>query len=83
MARTSQPPAPFRRERYAGCATVAAMIGNLIQTLPKHRHLVLEEELGLLDRDIEKYFVQPVDLALARVADSLGSGGSSGKDAMR
>ena len=57
-----------------------AMIENLIQTLPKHRHAVLQRELSLLDRDIEKYFVYPEDLALARVGDSQGLGGASGME---
>jgi len=61
-----------------------AMIENLIQTLPKHRHPALKRELQLLDRDVEKYFVYPEDLALARVGDPQGLGGASGhgKDAV-
>ena len=55
-----------------------AMIENLIQTLPKHRHPALLQELQLLDRDIEKYFRYPEDLALARVGDAQGLGGASG-----
>ena len=55
-----------------------AMIENLVQTLPKHRRAVLQRELTLLDRDIEKYFVHPEDLALARTGDAQGLGGASG-----
>jgi uncharacterized membrane protein len=55
-----------------------AMIENLIQTLPKHRHSALQRELQLLDRDVEKYFTYPEDLALARVGDPQGLGGASG-----
>jgi hypothetical protein len=55
-----------------------AMIENLIQTLPKHRHPALQRELQLLDREIEKHFPFPEDLALARVGDSQGLGGASG-----
>ena len=55
-----------------------AMIENLIQTLPKHRHPALQRELDLLDREIEKHFVFPEDLALARVGDPQGLGGASG-----
>jgi uncharacterized membrane protein len=54
-----------------------AMIENLMQTLPKHRHAILRRELTLLNREIEKYFVYPEDLALARVGDSQGLGGAS------
>ncbi len=60
-----------------------AMIENLIQTLPKHRHAVLLRELSLLDRDIEKYFVYPEDLALARIGDSQGLGGASGMEKLQ
>jgi uncharacterized membrane protein len=60
-----------------------AMIENLIQTSPKHRHAVLQRELSLLDRDIEKYFVYPEDLALARVGDSQGLGGASGMEKLQ
>ena len=55
-----------------------AMIENLLQTLPKHRHPALEQQLSLLNREIEKNFSQPEELALARVADSQGLGGHSG-----
>ena len=57
-----------------------AMIENLIQTLPKHRHSALQRELQLLDRDVEKYFAYPEDLALARVGDPQGLGGASGHE---
>ena len=56
-----------------------AMIENLVQTLPAHRHTALQQELGLLDREIEKNFTYPEDLALAQIADAQGLGGHSGK----
>ena len=56
-----------------------AMIENLIQTLPPHRHRALRQELGLLDREIERHFDYPEELSLARIADSQGLGGHSGK----
>jgi uncharacterized membrane protein len=52
-----------------------AMIENLIQTLPPHRHKALKEQLGLLEREIEARFHYPEELALAHVADSQGLGG--------
>ena len=55
-----------------------AMIENLIQTLPAHRHAALVEQLALLDREIEKNFPYPEELALARVADAQGLGGRPG-----
>jgi uncharacterized membrane protein len=57
-----------------------AMIENLIQTLPKHRHSALQRELQLLDRDVEKYFPYPECLALARIGDPQGLGGASGHE---
>jgi uncharacterized membrane protein len=56
-----------------------AMIENLVQTLPAHRHTALQQELGLLDREIERNFTYPEDLALAQIADAQGLGGHSGK----
>ena len=56
-----------------------AMIENLVLTLPEHRHPALQQELSLLDREIEKHFLYPEELALARVADLQGLGGRSGK----
>jgi len=57
-----------------------AMIENLIQTLPNHRHPALLQELQLLDRAIEEHFRYPEDLALARVGDAQGLGGASGTE---
>jgi uncharacterized membrane protein len=54
-----------------------AMIENLIQTLPEHRHKALNEQLKLLEREVERHFHYPEELALARVADSQGLGGHS------
>jgi uncharacterized membrane protein len=56
-----------------------ALIENLTQTLPPHRHPALAAQLRLLDRDLERLFVNREDRDLARVADSQGLGGSSGK----
>jgi len=55
-----------------------AMIENLVQTLPAHRHAALLQQLALLDREIEKHFTYPEELALARVADAQGLGGHPG-----
>lgn len=56
-----------------------AMIENLIQTLPAHRHAALLQQLSLLDREIERTFPYREDLALAQIADAQGLGGHSGK----
>ena len=57
-----------------------AMIENLIQTLPEHRHAILLRELELLDREIERQYVNPEDRALARLGDAQGLGGASGAE---
>jgi uncharacterized membrane protein len=54
-----------------------AMIINLANTLPAERHAALQQQLDLLDRMLEKLYLLPEDLALARVPDSQGLGGSS------
>ena len=54
-----------------------AMILDLTKTLPAQRHTALCKELELLDRTIEKLYVQPEDLKLARIPDSQGLGGGS------
>ena len=75
----------FREIRYCGATSLQivrrlrSMIENLLESLPEHRHPALGEELELLDRAITKNHVFPEDLALARVPDSQGLGGSSGK----
>jgi len=55
-----------------------AMIENLVRALPEHRNAALRQELDLLDRMLEKLYVLPQDLALARIPDPQGLGGSSG-----
>jgi uncharacterized membrane protein len=56
-----------------------AMIENLVQTLPLNRREALLRQLSLLDREVERVFTYPEELALARVADAQGLGGHSGK----
>ena len=58
-----------------------AMIVNLTDTLPAQRHSALCKELELLDRAIERLYVLPDDLKLARIPDSQGLGGSSHTEA--
>jgi uncharacterized membrane protein len=53
-----------------------AMLENLVASLPPHRHPVLTQELDLLDRTVERLYRLPEDLALARVPDAQGLGGS-------
>ena len=56
-----------------------AMILNLIDTLPTHRHPALLEQLTLLDREVNRCFIYAEDRALALVADTQGLGGASGE----
>jgi uncharacterized membrane protein len=58
-----------------------AMIVNLTDTLPAQRHSALRKELEVLDRAIERLYVLPEDLKLARIPDSQGLGGSSHTEA--
>ncbi len=55
-----------------------SMLENLMQTLPPHRHPALIQQLGLLDRTIERQYSLPEDLAIARIPDSQGLGGALG-----
>lgn len=54
-----------------------AMLILLMETLPPSRKVVLRQELALLDRTIDRLYVFPEDLALARIPDSQGLGASS------
>jgi uncharacterized membrane protein len=56
-----------------------AMIENLLQTLPEVRRPALRQEMALLDRTLEKTFTFPEDLAIARIPDTQGLGGSTGR----
>jgi len=73
----------FREIRQCGAGSLQivrrlrAMIINLTQTLPEHRHPALREELDLLDRAVAQNFMLPEDLALASIPDSQGLGGAS------
>jgi uncharacterized membrane protein len=68
----------FAEIRYCGSNNVQivrrmrAMIENLTQTLPRHRHPVLQQQLAALDREMEKHFDMAEDLMLARIPDSQG-----------
>jgi uncharacterized membrane protein len=55
-----------------------AMLDNLVASLPPHRHPALEQEGRRLAASIEALYRLPDDLALARIPDSQGLGGSSG-----
>lgn len=77
----------FREIRQCGVGSIQiarrlrAAIENLIQCLPEHRHEALRVELRLLDRAIASKHPFPEDLALARIPDSQGLGGSAASNA--
>ena len=54
-----------------------AMLDNLIASLPSYRHAALLAERERLDRVIETLYPVPADLALARIGDTQGLGGSA------
>lgn len=68
----------YGAETFQIARRLRAMIDNLVKTLPESRRPALRQECDLLDRAIEKLYVLPEDLALARIPDSQGLGGSSG-----
>jgi len=51
------------------------MLENLIATLPETRAALLRQELALLHRSAERFFVEPEDRALAEISDFQGVGG--------
>jgi len=53
-----------------------SMLGNLMDTLPQHRHAELRKQLDLLDREIEGHYQYAEDRALARIPDPQGLGGA-------
>ena len=55
-----------------------AMLLNLRSTLPQHRRPALDTELDLLDWAVQAHYTRPEELALARIPDMQGLGGSSG-----
>ncbi|MEO8316734.1 MAG: DUF2254 domain-containing protein [Bradyrhizobium sp.] len=67
----------YGAENFQVARRLRAMIENLIENLSEHRLPALRRELDLLDRALEKLHLFPEDLALARVPDSQGLGGSS------
>jgi uncharacterized membrane protein len=56
-----------------------AMLENLIQTLPHERAPLLRQELSLLHRSAERFFLEPEDRALADISDFQGVGSKCGR----
>jgi uncharacterized membrane protein len=53
-----------------------AMLENLVRTVPLQRTALLQRELELLHRTVERLFAEPEDRAMAHVSDSQGMGGN-------
>jgi uncharacterized membrane protein len=68
----------YGAENFQIARRLRAMIENLIATLPESRLPALRQELDLLNRTIEKLYLLAEDIALARIPDTQGLGGSSG-----
>ena len=74
----------FTEIRFYGASNIQiarrlrATITNLASTLTEVRVPALQEQLSLLDRMVEKLYILPEDLALARISDTQGLGGSAG-----
>lgn len=54
-----------------------ALLVDLLNALPAHRHAALLEQLALLDRIVDVVYRNPEEHALARVPDVQGLGGSA------
>jgi len=59
-----------------------SLLENLMHTLPPHRHAELSQQLDLLDRAVGGHYTFAEDLALARIPDAQGLGGSLGVPAL-
>jgi uncharacterized membrane protein len=68
----------YGAESFQVVRRLRAMIESVLQTLPETRQAALLRERDLLDRTLERLYVFPEDLALARTPDSQGLGGASG-----
>ena len=73
----------FAEIRFYGASNIQiarrlrASIMDLMSALPAEHHPALQQELNLLDQMVEKSYVLPEDLALARIADSQGLGAAT------
>jgi len=66
----------YGAENFQVARRLRAMVNNLVEILPESRCPALRVELDLLDRTLEKLYTLDEDLAVARVPDTQGLGGS-------
>ena len=67
----------YGAENFQIARRLRAVIEHLARTLPERRRPALHAELDLLDRTIVELHALAEDIALARVPDTQGLGGSS------
>jgi uncharacterized membrane protein len=65
----------YGAENFQIARRLRATFDNLMKALPENRLSALRLELKLLDHAIEKLYVLPEDLAVARIPDTQGLGG--------
>jgi uncharacterized membrane protein len=65
----------YGAEHFQIARRLRATFDNLMKALPENRLSALRLELKLLDHAIEKLYVLPEDLAVARIPDTQGLGG--------
>ena len=66
----------YGAENFQVARRLRAMINNLVEILPESRCPALRVELDLLDRALNELYTFDEDLAVARVPDTQGLGGS-------
>jgi hypothetical protein len=57
------------------CRRLTVLLEALRETVPPHRHAVVDVEMGKLGRTIAAHFTDTEDLAFARTGDRQGIGG--------
>ena len=66
----------YGAENFQVARRLRAMVNNLVEILPESRRSALRVELDLLDRTLQKLYTLDEDLAVARIPDTQGLGGS-------
>ncbi|MBB3545247.1 MULTISPECIES: DUF2254 domain-containing protein [unclassified Rhizobium] len=67
----------YGAENFQIARRLRAVIEYALQVLPDDRRPALLQELDLMDRMLERIYLMPEDLALARTPDSQGLGGAA------
>jgi uncharacterized membrane protein len=67
----------YGAENFQIARRLRSMIKSLTEVLPEYRRPALRSQLDLLDQSIERLYLLPEDVALARIPDPQGLGGAS------